>query len=424
MVTTIRPNKDALSSAIDIYRDAMRPFVLHRLRRVPGATVERAISTALGDRRVDEVNQKLRQGYRIEDVIDVNDFPHLVQRHWRDVFSEVFGDDRTIQSELWLISRARNQVSHPGAQDLEAEYASVHIYHIANVLGNINTPEQKKAVEDIRARLVAPVSAKDDAGPRAGAAVQPNTGNNQQQVGEQPRSVSNLKPWREVIRPNQDVAQGSYQQAEFAADLQQVYDGRADTTQYGNPIDFYDHTYITPGIRTLLVNALKRLAGKGGDPVIQTKTGFGGGKTHSLIALYHLVRNAGALLNTQVGGGSRVGEEIRAILEEAGYDEHPDGLGEVAVLDGAYLAVTDPTVTQEKGDPLNTLWGVMAYQLDGQRGYDIIGEAARQGTAPGGRQLDALFDHVGPCVILIDELWPTSATPAPPRTASTPSSRP
>ena len=136
MVTTIRPNKDALSSAIDIYRDAMRPFVLHRLRRVPGATVERAISTALGDRRVDEVNQKLRQGYRIEDVIDVNDFPHLVQRHWRDVFSEVFGDDRTIQSELWLISRARNQVSHPGAQDLEAEYASVHIYHIANVLGN------------------------------------------------------------------------------------------------------------------------------------------------------------------------------------------------------------------------------------------------------------------------------------------------
>ena len=393
MVTTVRPNKDALSDAIDIYRDAMRPFILHRLRRVPGTTVERAIDYALGDRRVDEINQKRRQGYGIEDLIDVNDFPHLVQRHWREVFSDAFGDDRTIQSELWLISRARNQVSHPGTQDLEAEYTGVHLYHIANILGSINAPEQKKAVEDIRTGLIVPTPGADDTGAHASG----------QQASEQPRSISNLKPWRDVIRPNQDVAQGSYQQAEFAADLQQVHDGRADTTQYGNPIDFYDHTYITPGIRTLLVNTLKRLAGKGGDPVIQTKTGFGGGKTHSLIALYHLVRNADALLNAQAGTGSRVGAEVRAIMQEADYDEHLDGLGRVAVLDGAYLATTDPETTPN-GDPLNTLWGVMAYQLDGQRGYDFIGEAARQGTAPGGRQLDALFDHVGPCVILIDEL--------------------
>ncbi len=404
MVTTNRPNRDALSDAIDIYRDSMRRFILHRLRRVPGANVETAVSAALGDRRADEVKQKLRQGGGIEDVIDVNDFPHLVQRHWRDVFSEAFDDDRTIQSELWLISRARNQVSHPGAQDLEAEYTGVHLYHIANVLGSINAQDQKKGVEDIRAQLTASDSFQDDTGAGTRVVGQTIAGDDQEQAGEQPRTVSNLKPWREVIRPNQDVAQGSYQQAEFAADLQQVFDGRADTTQYGNPIDFYDHTYITPGIRTLLVNALKRLAGNGGDPVIQTKTGFGGGKTHSLIALYHLVRNAGALLNAQAVSGSRVGDEIRAMIEEAGYDQNPDSLGKVAVLDGAYLAVTDPTVTQEKGDPLNTLWGVMAYQLNGQRGYDIIGEAARQGTAPGGRQLDALVEYVGPCVILIDEL--------------------
>jgi predicted AAA+ superfamily ATPase len=46
----------------------------------------------------------------------------------------------------------------------------------------------------------------------------------------------------------------------------------------------------------------------------------------------------------------------------------------------------------------------MAFQLGGQEGYDIIGEAVRQGTAPGGRQLDALLEHVGPCVVLMDEL--------------------
>ena len=117
----------------------------------------------------------------------------------------------------------------------------------------------------------------------------------------QRRSSNNLTPWRNVIRPNNDVALGTFQEAEFAADLQQVHDGRADATGYGNPVSFFSQTYITPGIRKLLVNALKRLGGNGGDPVIQTKTGFGGGKTHSLIALYHLVKNIDALINPATG---------------------------------------------------------------------------------------------------------------------------
>ena len=60
--------------------------------------------------------------------------------------------------------------------------------------------------------------------------------------------------------------------------------------------------------------------------------------------------------------------------------------------------------TTENGDPLNTLWGIMAYQLGRQEAYELVGQAARQGTAPGGAQLDRLFEHVGPCTILMDEL--------------------
>ncbi len=373
----------------------MRPFILRGLRRVSGSTVESTIRRSLSPHQADAFDQSLRQDNDVASAIDVNFFPPLVQRNWRDVFSNDFGDERAIQNELWMIAEARNQISHPGTQDLDAEYTRARLYDIADALGRINTPEQRLAVEDIRAQLVGSPSAA------AGSA---NTlGNGQQDRGAQSRTATNLRPWREVIRPNQDVAQGSYQQAEFAADLQQVHDGRADTTQYGNPVSFYNHTYITPGIRTLLVNALKRLAGKGGDPVIQTKTGFGGGKTHSLIALYHLVRSADALTNFQTGNDSRVSEEIRRIMEEAGYDGDPAGLGQVAVLDGTFLSQTDDKTIPDSGDPLNTLWGEMAYQLSGQRAYNIIGEAARRGTAPGGRQLDALFEHVGPCVILIDE---------------------
>ena len=75
----------------------------------------------------------------------------------------------------------------------------------------------------------------------------------------------------------------------------------------------------------------------------------------------------------------------------------------MAVIVGTFHAPTDKDTTGN-GDPLNTLWGLMAYQLGGQEGYDLIGEAARQGTAPSGGQLDRLFESFGPSVILIDEL--------------------
>ena len=403
MATIDRPNREALSRAIDIFRDAMRPFLTRCLKRVPKTTVEVAVKRSLSQHHADTFARDLQSNNDLASAIDVNYFPYLVQRNWRDAFAPELSGGKSIQSELWLISGARNQVAHPGTQDLEEDFTRAHIYHISTVLGTIRAVEPKRAVDDILAGLAAPPVQVKIAQKAATDILSEPSKTHLERAKKQPRSTSNLKPWREVIKPNQDVAQGSYQQAEFAADLQQVYDGRADTTQYGNPVSFFSHTYITPGIRTLLVNTLKRLAGTGGDPVIQTKTGFGGGKTHSLIALYHLVRNTDALLNFQTGSDSRVSSEVRAIMSETGYDNDPTDLGQVAVMDGVYLSATDPDVT-EAGDPLNTLWGVMAYQLGGQEAYDIIGEAARRGTAPGGSQLDALFRFVGPCVILIDEL--------------------
>ena len=92
-------------------------------------------------------------------------------------------------------------------------------------------------------------------------------------------------------------------------------------------MSFYNHAYLTPCLRSLLVTTLRRLTGKGGEPVIQTKTEFGGSKTHSLIALYHLVRSADALMASQSGSDSPSSREIRAVMEEAGYTQHSDGLG-------------------------------------------------------------------------------------------------
>src|SRR5207249_1640915 len=102
-----------------------------------------------------------------------------------------------------------------------------------------------------------------------------------------------LKPWREVVTPHPDVASGRFQQAEFAADLGQVHAGRG-ADEYRLPREFFRRTYLTDGLRQLLTNALQRLDGKGGDPVVKLQTNFGGGKTHSMLALYHLFSGVSA----------------------------------------------------------------------------------------------------------------------------------
>ena len=392
-----RPNRNALQQALDIFRDAMRPFIVHSLKSVPGWQVDELILDALNPNQAAQVQQNLRSG-DIQAAIDIGDFPPIINRNWREAFGQRFSNDRSVQNKIWLIKESRDRVAHPGLQDLDTEYTRAHLYYIADVLGVINQPSQRQAVETIRDQLLARDGPADT--PEQ-AETNPATTNGRRA----PRLSSNLAPWREVIKPSPDVSQGTFRQAEFAADLQQVHDGRANATEYGNPVSFFNHTYITPGLRTLLVNTLQRLSTSGGDPVIQTKTGFGGGKTHSLIALYHLVNDVGALVNaSEEADARRTSAEIRAMMQDAGLEPAADFRAEIAVLDGTHLSPTDTTVTKETGDPLNTLWGEMAYQLGGQQGYEIVGAAARKGTAPGGSQLDELFAHVGPCVVLIDEL--------------------
>lgn len=400
MTTVSRPNREALDEALNIFRDAMRPFIVRHLRQVPGATVEEAIKRSLPDRKVVYFQQNLgNKGGNIAASIDVNDFPHLVQRNWHETFAAPFNNASTIRPSLWLIADGRNQTAHPGDSDLETEYVRTQLFHIADLLERINTPEQAGAVSKIRNNLTATVT---EAAQEPLVAAMPE--DQDEHTAPPRRPNGNLKPWREVIPPTRDVAEGAFQQAEFMADLQQVFDGRAETTIYGHPFNFFGQTYITPGLRVLMVNTLRRLTGNGGDPVIQTKTGFGGGKTHSLIALLHLAQNYDALLNPPANSEhERIALEIREIAETAGIPSAAGAPAAVAVLDGAYLSTSDAGVT-ENGEPLNTLWGVMAYQLGGQAAYDIIGNAARQGTAPGGSQLDQLLEHAGPCLILMDEL--------------------
>ena len=98
-----------------------------------------------------------------------------------------------------------------------------------------------------------------------------------------------LRPWREVLAPHEDVATGNFQAAEFAADLYKVAATEDAGKDYAEPVQFFARTYLTEGLRDLIDRAVRRLAGdQNASPVINLQTNFGGGKTHSMLALWHL----------------------------------------------------------------------------------------------------------------------------------------
>ena len=135
---------------------------------------------------------------------------------------------------------------------------------------------------------------------------------------------------------------------------------------------------------------MQRLSGSGGDPVVDLQTNFGGGKTHSLLALYHLF--AGVPVTDLVG--------IEPVLEAAGIARPPKA--QRAVLVGYELSPGQPR-RKADGCVINTLWGELAWQLLGKDGYALVADSDRQGVSPGSEVLRELFTAAAPCLILIDE---------------------
>jgi uncharacterized protein len=199
-----------------------------------------------------------------------------------------------------------------------------------------------------------------------------------------------LRPWREIIVPHPDVLNGTFQQSEFAADLTAVRTGKA-TAEYGDARAFYERTFITEGMGRLLTQVAQRLNGQGGEPVIQLQTAFGGGKTHTMLAVYHLAWRKCPL--SELAG-------IPGLLDRAGVLDVPQA--RIAVLDGAAHAPGQPWKNGKQS--VRTLWGELAWQLGNSEGFSMLQESDANGTSPGKELLCALLTRYAPCVVLLDEL--------------------
>jgi conserved hypothetical protein len=199
-----------------------------------------------------------------------------------------------------------------------------------------------------------------------------------------------LPSWRSIAKPHHDVLQGTFKQAEFAADISMVAAGEA-PPEYQDAEQFFARTFITEGMRLLLISVAQRLAGQGGDPVIQLQTAFGGGKTHTMLAVFHL---ASRRVETDKLAG------IPPLLDAAGIATLPQA--RIAVLDGINLSAAQGKV--HEAITARTLWGELAWQLMGEAGYQLVAADDAAGTAPAKDTLIALLQQAAPCVVLIDEL--------------------
>ncbi len=190
-----------------------------------------------------------------------------------------------------------------------------------------------------------------------------------------------LRPWRELIAPHPDVASGRYRQAEFAADLHQVWRNEA-APEYGDPGELFRRTFLTAGLRALLRNAVRRWRREGGEPVVALQSGFGGGKTHSMIALLHLAAGHSPAPPTGEDGDTALAATT-------------------AVLAGQMIPPGRVT-TKPDGTRVHTLWGELAWQLGRAEGYRLVADADRSRTSPGAA-LVALLRRHAPCLVLVDE---------------------
>jgi predicted AAA+ superfamily ATPase len=154
-------------------------------------------------------------------------------------------------------------------------------------------------------------------------------------------------------------------------------------------VEFFRRTYLTESLKQMLVGAVRRISGQGGDPVVQLQTNFGGGKTHSMLALFHLFSGAKP---SELPG-------IDAVLHEAGTDKLP--AVRRVVLVGNKISPGNP-VKKADGTIVRTLWGELAWQLGGKKAFERVRADDEKATSPGDA-LRELFKEYGPCLILIDE---------------------
>ena len=361
-------NRERIGKALELLKVGLMPFV------------KREMHMKYGDKWVSELNSiraDTRLGGEGDVAGDTGGQLIYMERHWGKVFSETLGEAELgcINELIDVRGRLGRQESFSGTETDRA------LDSAARLLTAVSAPEADDVMRmrmDLR-RLIFGDQARNEHRIAADKAFER-------------RAVAGLAPWRGVVTPHKDIISGLHWQSEFAADLSKVHLGQS-TDDYGSPIEFYRRTLLVPGLSTLLTGAIRRLQGEGGDPVVPIEAKSGCGKTHALLALYHLFAGTGAW---DLSG-------IDAILAKAKVTRLPQPIKRV-VLVGNKIS-PGHSATKKDGTVVRTLWGELAWQLGGKAAFDRIRAHDERASDPGDELRKLINDHA-PCLILVDEWLP------------------
>lgn len=200
-----------------------------------------------------------------------------------------------------------------------------------------------------------------------------------------------MKPWFKIVKPHKDIQDGHLDESIFAANLAEVAAGTGREI-YTNPEMFFQKTFFTAGLKNIAKRVVRGLNGgeDADNRVISLQTGFGGGKTHTLISLYHLAK---------WGKKASKSDYTKDLIAVTGQPDFASA--NIAV----FTNTTNDPAQGRKVDGLliRTLWGELAYQLGGKKAYELIRTNDEKMIAPKGL-FKSVLQQCKPALILIDEL--------------------
>ncbi len=373
-----KSNRDRIGEVMDTLKDGLGMFVVREYRTTYKSDFAREIDAILTTNAYELPREAFQDIGTLTAALDSHSLFKLMWQKWNDVFKEKLGQsERNYVSELMT---ARNDWAHQKAFDNDTAYRCADTANrLLQAVGAIKEAARTREIANELLRLRFDAEAKQTAKAPA-------------QEDQMIRTtLPGLRPWRLVVKPHPDVASGRYILADFVANIADVKANSA-AAEYNDPKEFFRRTYLTEGLLSLLITGVRRLSGQGGDPVVQLQTSFGGGKTHSMLALYHLF--GGKIGFSEIPGGENILAEVGEIDDRINANR--------VVIVGTAFSATEPRVYADA--TTNTLWGDLAYQLGGVEGYRIVERADLAGVAPGSDTLVQLLEKYGPALIMIDEL--------------------
>lgn len=366
---------DRVRKALDHLRLGLSSFVEAWMKKRHGADWGKFASRAHGS----DQNGSLDAYGLLKTIVD----------NWRHTFEEAFQQRERFKVRNFVSTAldARNATAHL-TLPLQDEEALRYLDAIHELLKAVKAPDAEQAAikalyeAQRRSGFSDKIQEKVPAEPKGTLSLP-------LPVKEEDKPGKALRPWIEVALPHADVLENRFRQSEFAADLFPVDSGNAEG-EYADPRDFFRITFLTEGLKRVLSTALQRLGGSGGDPVVGLQTAFGGGKTHTMLAAYHVC-------------GVDDPSTLEGVADLAGGDARSWKRPKTAVFVGTSKA-TDDSLVLKGGPKVYTLWGYIAWRLAGEAGLELVKEAEGARTNPGSELMVEVFKLAGPSLILLDEL--------------------